>query len=244
MKFGEVRSWTSTASAVSRSGWLPRTSGHGVVGVLAAMASTTSELVARTAGPPPTRRARARHGMSVGERASCALAAMALVDLGYDAVSLTGSQAGSSRTRLTAALASSRCAPASTRALDRGAIARRGVSRAYRRTPEVTTLRRGPTRPRWPCRGAAAEACEILGTAGGSLSADARLVPGAPKLATLSHDELLEIASCRARAVPPLQSSRTEPRSTPPAVVVHRRRGHLGGDGGGRSAARERSSPV
>ena len=59
------------------------------------MGSATSELLelARQVSPDPHER-ELDMLVSVGERASCALAAMTLRDLGYDAISLTGSQAG------------------------------------------------------------------------------------------------------------------------------------------------------
>jgi aspartate kinase len=180
--------------------------GHGVVGVLAAMASTTSELVAlaRQVSPNPSER-ELDMLVSVGERASCALAAMALVDLGYNAVSLTGSQAG---IVTDTAHGSARIVEVRARrvreALDRGAIVLVAGLQGVSTDSEVTTLGRGGSEATAVALAAAlaAEACEILGTAGGVYSADARLIPGARKLTALSHDELLEIASSGGAPVP------------------------------------------
>src|SRR5205807_7899023 len=69
--------------------------GDRVVGVLSAMGDTTDELVAlahQVSSQPDARELDML--ISVGERISCALAAMAIHDLGHEAISLTGSQAG------------------------------------------------------------------------------------------------------------------------------------------------------
>src|SRR5919198_211686 len=72
-----------------------RTEGTRVVAVLSAMGNTTDDLVRLayevSARPKPRELDML---ISVGERISCALAAMAIHDLGHDAISLTGSQAG------------------------------------------------------------------------------------------------------------------------------------------------------
>src|SRR3712207_4641898 len=72
-----------------------RESGARVVAVLSAMGGTTDELLdlARRVSDTPVPR-ELDMLISVGERISCALAAMAIHDLGHEAISLTGSQAG------------------------------------------------------------------------------------------------------------------------------------------------------
>src|SRR4051812_9953100 len=72
-----------------------RAAGSQVVGVASAMGKATDELLdlAAQVSPDPAPR-ELDMLLSVGERISCALVAMALHDLGHDAVSLTGSQAG------------------------------------------------------------------------------------------------------------------------------------------------------
>src|SRR3954463_1225457 len=81
--------------AVARRLVAAREQGYRVVGVLSAMGKTTDELIglANSVSPSPDPR-ELDMLVSVGERISCALAAMAIKDLGHDAVSLTGSQAG------------------------------------------------------------------------------------------------------------------------------------------------------
>src|SRR5215218_8029647 len=72
-----------------------REAGHRVVGVLSAMGHTTDELLDLAHQVSPTPHPRELDMLvSVGERISCALAAMVIHDLGHEAISLTGSQAG------------------------------------------------------------------------------------------------------------------------------------------------------
>src|SRR6202451_2317387 len=72
-----------------------RDSGKRVVALLAARGKTTDELIAmaqEVSSDPDEREMDML--LSTGERISCALAAMAIRDLGHRAISLTGSQAG------------------------------------------------------------------------------------------------------------------------------------------------------
>src|SRR5436190_8295598 len=81
--------------AVARRLVAAREAGNRVVGVLSAMGHMTDELIdlaAQISERPSPRELDML--LSVGERISCALAAMAIIDLGHEAESLTGSQAG------------------------------------------------------------------------------------------------------------------------------------------------------
>ena len=96
MKFGG----TSVAdagriTAAARRIVAQRESGKRVVAVLSARGKTTDELIsmAEEVSPNPDPREMDML-LSTGERISCALCAMAINDLGHDAISLTGSQAG------------------------------------------------------------------------------------------------------------------------------------------------------
>jgi aspartate kinase len=72
-----------------------REDGNRVVGVLSAMGHTTDELVALAHQVAKRPKPRAMDMLiSVGERITCALAEMAIEDVGHEAISLTGSQAG------------------------------------------------------------------------------------------------------------------------------------------------------
>jgi aspartate kinase len=81
--------------AVARRLVAARNAGNDVVGVLSAMGGATDDLIdlAHQISPAPHPR-ELDMLLSVGERISCALAAMAIHDLGHTAISLTGSQAG------------------------------------------------------------------------------------------------------------------------------------------------------
>src|ERR1700709_587986 len=72
-----------------------REEGHSVVAVLSARGKTTDELIGMAEEVSSTPDPREMDMLlSSGERISCALAAMAINDLGHRAISLTGSQAG------------------------------------------------------------------------------------------------------------------------------------------------------
>src|SRR6201993_2367864 len=96
MKFGGTSVGdTKKIKDVARRLVAAQETGHRVVAVLSAMGDTTDDLIrlAHEISPHPHPR---EYDMlvSVGERISNALCAMALHDLGHEAISLTGSQAG------------------------------------------------------------------------------------------------------------------------------------------------------
>ncbi len=182
-----------------------REEGNRVVGVLSAMGHTTDELVALahqiSARPKP----RALDMLiSVGERISCALAEMAIEDLGHQAISLTGSQAG-----IVTDTAHGKAKIVDVRArriheaLDEDRIVLvagfQGVSTAH----EVTTLGRGGSDMTAVVLAAAlgADRCEIYTDVEGVFTADPRIVAGARKLHALSYDEMLELAASGAKVL-------------------------------------------
>jgi aspartate kinase len=136
--------------------------------------------------------------VSVGERISCALAAMVIQDLGHEAISLTGSQAGivTDTVHGKAKIVEVR-ARRIHEALDEGTIVLvagfQGVSTAF----EVTTLGRGGSDTTAVALAAAlgADFCEIYTDVRGVYSADPRLVANARQLTRVSFDEMLEMAS-------------------------------------------------
>ncbi|MEO5577178.1 MAG: aspartate kinase [Gaiellaceae bacterium] len=176
-----------------------REQGHRVVGVLSAMGHTTDELLELAAQVSPTPHPRELDMLvSVGERISCALAAMVIHDLGHEAISLTGSQAGivTDTVHGKAKIVEVR-ARRIHEALDEGTIVLvagfQGVSTAF----EVTTLGRGGSDTTAVALAAAlgADFCEIYTDVRGVYSADPRLVPNARQLTRVSFDEMLEMAS-------------------------------------------------
>lgn len=175
-----------------------RRAGHDVVVVVSAMGNTTNELLAlaRQVTPAPGRR-ELDMLISVGERVSMALLAMALHELGVEARSFTGSQSGILTDESHANARVIEVRPDRVReALDRGEVAIvagfQGVSRAR----EVTTLGRGGSDTTAVVLAAAlrADECEICSDVDGIWSADPRAVPGAVKLDRLSLEEALALA--------------------------------------------------
>jgi aspartate kinase len=174
--------------------------GDRVVAVLSARGKTTDELVAMAHEVSDRPHPREMDMLlSTGERISCALAAMAINDLGCEAISLTGSQAGivtdSSHTK--ARILDVR-AHRISEALDEGKIVLvagfQGVSTS---TADVTTLGRGGSDTTAVALAAAlhADVCEIYTDVPGVFSADPRIVPDARKLSVVSFDEMLEMAA-------------------------------------------------
>src|SRR5947207_9407074 len=182
-----------------------RESGARVVAVVSAMGSTTDDLLdlARQVSERPEPR-ELDMLISVGERISCALAAMAIHDLGAEAISLTGSQAGivTDTVHGRAKLVDVRARRVHA-ALDQDRIVLvagfQGVSTDF----DITTLGRGGSDTTAVALAAAlgAEVCEIYTDVDGVFTADPRLVPEARKLHAVSYEEMLEIASSGAKVL-------------------------------------------
>jgi aspartate kinase len=182
-----------------------REAGNRVVAVLSAMCDTTDDLV--RLAYEVSRKPKPRELdmlISVGERISCALAAMAIHDLGAEAISLTGSQAG-----IVTDTAHGRAKIVDVRArriheaLDQDRIVLvagfQGVSTDF----DITTLGRGGSDTTAVALAAAlgAEVCEIYTDVEGVFTADPRLVPEARKLHAVSHEEMLELAASGAKVL-------------------------------------------
>jgi len=205
MKFGGTSVGdTRKIKDVARRLVAARETGHRVVGVLSAMGDTTDELIrlAHEISPHPQPR---EYDMlvSVGERISNSLCAMALHDLGHEAISLTGSQAGilTDTVHGKAKIVEVR-AKRINEALDGEKIVLvagfQGVSSEH----EVTTLGRGGSDATAVALAAAlGGACEIFTDVEGVFTADPRLVPDALKLPKISYEEMLEMAATGARVM-------------------------------------------
>ena len=198
MRFGEQAvADVAGIHAVAQRLVAAREAGHRVVGVLAAIGSTTGELLelARDVSPRPHER-ELDMLVSVGERASCALTAMAIVDLGHGAVSLTGSQAGIVTDGAHGQARIVEVRPSRVQeALERGAIVLVAGFQGVSTDSEVTTLGRGGRDATAVALAAAldADACELLEDVDRIRSAPPEIVPTARTVPALSHDELLEI---------------------------------------------------
>ncbi len=182
-----------------------REAGHRVVGVLSAMGDTTDELIdlAHQVSERPKPRALDML-ISVGERISCALAEMAIEDLGHRAISLTGSQAGivTDTSHGKAKIVDVR-ADRIHAALDQDTIVLVAGFQGVSTDLEITTLGRGGSDMTAVALAAAlgADACEIYTDVEGVFTADPRLVPEARKLEVLSYEEMLEMAASGARVL-------------------------------------------
>ena len=182
-----------------------REAGNRVVGVLSAMGHTTDELLDLAA--QVSRRPHPRELdmlISVGERISSALCAMAIHDLGHEAISLTGSQAGivTDTTHGKAKIVDVR-ARRIHEALDQDRIVLVAGFQGVSTDQDVTTLGRGGSDTTAVALAAALDAghCEINTDVKGVYTADPRLVPSARKLDDVSFEEMLEMAASGARVI-------------------------------------------
>jgi aspartate kinase len=174
--------------------------GNHVVAVLSARGKHTDELVALaheiSARPHPREMDML---LSTGERVTCALAAMVINDLGREAISLTGSQAGIvTDSGHTKARILEVKAHRIREALDGGKVVLvAGFQGVSQRSLDVTTLGRGGSDTTAVALAAAlgAEVCEIFTDVAGVFSADPRIVPDARKLPVLTFEEMLEMAA-------------------------------------------------
>ena len=173
--------------------------GSRVVAVLSARGKTTDQLIgmAHEVSERPHPREMDML-LSTGERISCALAAMAINDLGHEAISLTGSQAGIvTDTSHTKARILDVRANRIRSALDDGKIVLVAGFQGVSTAADVTTLGRGGSDTTAVALAAAlgADVCEIYTDVSGVFSADPRIVPDARKLGVVSFEEMLEMSA-------------------------------------------------
>ena len=173
--------------------------GARVVAVLSARGKTTDELVSMAYEVSERPHPREMDMLlSTGERISCALAAMVINDLGHEAISLTGSQAGIvTDTSHTKARILDVRADRIAAALDDGKIVLVAGFQGVSTDSDVTTLGRGGSDTTAVALAAALEAdvCEIYTDVAGVFSADPRIVPDARKLSVVSFEEMLEMSA-------------------------------------------------
>ncbi len=179
--------------------------GDQVCVVVSAMGHTTDELIelaAQVSDDPHPRELDML--LTAGERISMALLSMAINDLGREAVSFTGSQAGivTDTTHGKARIVEIR-AKRVQEALDEGKIVIvagfQGVSTAL----DVTTLGRGGSDTTAVALAAAlhADVCEIYTDVTGVFTADPRIVKSARKVSQVTFEEMLELAASGARVL-------------------------------------------
>jgi aspartate kinase len=180
--------------------------GHSVVVVVSAMGDTTDELIdlANQITPLPAGR-ELDMLLTAGERISMALLAMAIKNLGFEALSFTGSQAGVITDSKHGRARIIDVSPGRIQeALKQDAIAIvAGFQGISQDTKDVTTLGRGGSDTTAVALAAALEAdvCEIYTDVDGVFSADPRIVPTARKLKSVTYEEMLELAASGAKVL-------------------------------------------
>jgi aspartate kinase len=183
-----------------------RKAGDDVVVVVSAMGDTTDELLdlANQVSPlPPGRELDML--LTAGERISMALLAMAIHNLGYEARSYTGSQAGVLTTSVHGKARIIDVTPGRlTGALDEGAVVIvAGFQGVAQDTKDITTLGRGGSDTTAVALAAAlrADVCEIYTDVDGVFTADPRIVPNARHITQITYEEMLELAACGAKVL-------------------------------------------
>jgi aspartate kinase len=183
-----------------------REDGSKVVGVLSAMGKTTDELI-RLAHEVSTQPHPREYDMlvSTGERISNALCAMAIHDLGHEAVSLTGSQAGivTDGSHTKAKIVEVRAQRIHEALAEDRIVLVAGFQGVSTSTHDVTTLGRGGSDTTAVALAAAlgADACEIFTDVAGVFTADPRIVPEASKLDYVTYEEMLEMSASGAKVM-------------------------------------------
>jgi aspartate kinase len=173
---------------------------HDVVVVVSAMGHTTDELIALAQQVSPLPPGREMDMLlTSGERISMALLAMAIANLGLQAKSFTGSQAGIITDSTHGKARIIDVTPGRIRtALDEGHIVIvAGFQGVSVESKDITTLGRGGSDTTAVALAAAlrADICEIYTDVEGVFTADPRLVPHARKLDRISYEDMLEMAA-------------------------------------------------
>ncbi len=179
-----------------------------VVVVVSAMGDTTDELIsmARQLCAMPDDREMDKL-LATGEQASSALLAMAIQDLGYGAVSLTGGQAGiiTERTAGRARILKIDVKRLRDELNKKNVVVVAGFQGITENASwaDITTLGRGGSDTTAVALAAAlkADSCEIFTDVDGVYTADPRVEPSARKLDTICYEEMLEMAGQGARVM-------------------------------------------
>ena len=182
-----------------------RRHGNSVAVVVSAMGKSTDNLIGLAEKVSSNRPSREMDMLlSTGEQVSMALVSMALADLGVEAVSLTGSQAGIiTDTVHGKAKILEVGAERARRAIDEGKVVVVAGFQGLSTANEVTTLGRGGSDTTAVALAAAlgADSCEIYTDVTGVFSADPRIVPLARKLKRISFEEMLEMAGAGSKVL-------------------------------------------
>ena len=183
-----------------------RKAGHQVVVVVSAMGDTTDELLdlARQVSPLPPGREMDML-LTAGERIAMALLAMAIANLGLQARSFTGSQAGviTDDAHGKARIIDVTPGRIATALADGAIPIVAGFQGVSQNGKDITTLGRGGSDTTAVALAAAlkADVCEIYSDVDGIFTADPRIVPTARQISVISYQEMLEMAACGAKVL-------------------------------------------
>jgi len=191
--------------AVAENVQITRRHGNDVVVVVSAMGKATDNLIALAGQVSTTRPGREMDMLlTTGERVSAALLTMALVDLGVEAVSFTGSQVGiiTDTTHGKAKILEVK-GDRVREGLAAGKVCVVAGFQGVSTDREITTMGRGASdlTASALARALDADACEIYTDVTGVFTADPRIVPRARKLPHVSFDEMLEMAGAGSKVL-------------------------------------------
>ena len=179
--------------------------GHSVVVVLSAQGDTTDDLIAKAGEINPNASKREMDMLlATGEQISIALCAMAIERMGYQAISLTGWQAGMLTDSAYSAARIKRIRTERIRKeLDKKKIVLVAGFQGINKYDDITTLGRGGSDTSAVALAAVlhADLCQIYTDVDGVYTADPRLVKSARKLDEITYDEMLELASLGAQVL-------------------------------------------
>ena len=182
-----------------------RKKGYDLVAVVSALGDTTDELIElalRISKEPPEREMDML--LSTGEQISVALLAMAILELGYQAISLTGYQVGIvTDTAHTRARIVKIEVGKLQQELKKGKIVIVAGFQGITPQQDITTLGRGGSDLTAVALAKILEAdeCEIYTDVDGVFTADPRIEPQARRIKEITYDEMLEMASLGAQVM-------------------------------------------
>ena len=182
-----------------------RKEGHDLVVVVSAPGDTTDELIAlarQITDSPDEREMDVL--LATGEQQSIALLAIAIKDLGCDAISFTGPQVGIITDEFHGKARIVRVGDEKIhKALKLGKIVIVAGFQGQTADEDITTLGRGGSDLTAVALASAlsADLCEFFKDVDGVFTANPRMVPTARKIAALSYEEMLEMASAGAQVL-------------------------------------------
>jgi len=173
--------------------------GNSVVVIVSAQGDTTDDLIEKAKEINPNASKREMDMLlATGEQISISLLAMAIQSLGYNAVSLTGWQAGmNTDSNYSKARVSKIKTERLQKEIDSNNIVIVAGFQGINKYDDITTLGRGGSDTSAVAIAAAlhADLCEIYTDVDGVYTADPRIVKNAKKMDSISFDEMLELAS-------------------------------------------------